>query len=129
VASNNGDGPSQPKGKLLKFPVNDVPTLKVVEPITFKTFHVLVVQSKLVDASSALATLLQIPLKSAETATNFYAKKTERDAQHPFKTMQLYGVILQGTPNEALILLHDCFGLEGPLAIQSYDALRKSTQT
>jgi len=126
VAEDNGDGPSQSKGKLLKFPGKKVAPLKAVESMTFKSFHLLIMQTKLAEAASALVSLLDIPLPEAEAAAAYYAKKNRDDSQHPFKTMQLYAIIGQGPPNQALLLLQECFGLEGPIAIHVYDTLRQS---
>jgi hypothetical protein len=128
LVDNKGDAPSPPKGKLLQFPAKKPVPLKVVETTTFKNFHLLVVQSKLAEASAALAVLLGVPLKRAEAAAHYYAKKAKEDTQHPFKTMQLSGVIAQGAPNEALLLLQECFGLEGPIAIQVYETLRQASK-
>lgn len=113
-------------GNVIQFPGAKKP-VPSSEPATFKGFHIAAVSEDLDVAASMLAEIFEIPLDAAKLSAGFYAKKVKEDDSHLVRTMLLRAEIKTGLVNTVLILLRECFGLEGPNALQAYNSLKSAS--
>jgi len=74
-------------------------------------------------ASAMLEKLLGLSAVQAKASAQHYAGQYLLDPQHVQKTMQIATALVEGTPNEVLYLLLQCFGLSGPPLISAHQSL------
>lgn len=88
------------------------------EPKTFATFGQQVFSNEIELAAQTLSELLAISLQQALHSANCFQQKLRSDPHTIQKTMQLRAELYAGNINNCLVILHECFGLQGIEAAQ-----------
>lgn len=116
----------KPEGKVIRFPGPKKASSAPAEPATFKSFHKAAAGGDIESAGAILAQLLEIPMEAARDAAKFYSKRFAEDNSHVLRTMLLRSEIKSGLVNTILVLLRECFGLEGQNALLAYNCLKSA---
>ena len=98
-------------------------------PPDFAAFAVAISNERLDEAGQILASILQIDQSSGQRAALQYFEHYQRNREVQQKAMGLRVLIEQQKTNEALILVYELFGLQGPIAIQAISALKSRLDT
>lgn len=84
---------------------------------TFRTFAAEIQSGDLDAAAATLADLLHLEPARARTCCEVFVGHMQTDAEFLAKAMSLRKHIASGSLNAVLMLLYECFGLQGPEAI------------
>lgn len=94
-------------------PEND---LKASE-VNFKIFAQAIISRNLDIAAKALAVIMNISESSAKQATAHFTHKLSSDSNFMSKAIELRTHVESNNINEALMLMYECFSLQGPEAL------------
>lgn len=95
-----------------------------VEPLTFKTFVLHVQAGDMARAGIALAGLFNFDLQRGTECAQLFYERSRANPQLIFKTMRLRNELMSGRTNRLLMLLWECFGLQGSESIDVMHTLR-----
>lgn len=107
----------QSKGKVIDFPA------KKEETFDFRDFALAIAGKDLTKAQKIAAGLLGIDAVAAEKATEFFLNKYNTIPGFMQEAQKLREAIEQGQSNNALLILYECFNLQGPIAIAAFTNL------
>ena len=96
-----------------------------VEKSTFKAFGAAIQTGDLPTSGKHLSTLMDLSEKDGLSAARFFQERLQKDQETISKTMQLKGTIAEGKTNAAMVVLIECFGLDGLRAITAVEAVRR----
>jgi hypothetical protein len=116
-------------GKVLQFKPESAPSSpQTPEPqvVNFKTFHDTVQSGDLKNAGRMLGILLGLSEETGSKGAKYYQSKLSADPMHMMKTMRLRSVLSEGSSNDALAHITDCFGVSGPEALAAVEKLKAS---
>ncbi len=91
---------------------------------SFQTFAMHISIGNLPGASQALAVLCNLPAARAERCAGTFLEHMQVDPHFLEKAKRLRFIVDDANPNNALVLLHECFGLSGIEAIGALQALQ-----
>jgi hypothetical protein len=92
--------------------------------VTFRTFAAQIQSSDLDAAGQSLADLLAIDSARARRCAETFLENLGRDNELLLKAMSLRKQLAAGSSSAALVLLSECFGLQGPEALSVFQHLR-----
>ena len=92
--------------------------------VSFRTFAAQIQADDLEGAGQSLAELLSLEGRRARACAETFAENLRRDGELWTHAMSIRKQLSGGSVNAALMLLHQCFGLQGPEAIAVYQTLR-----
>jgi len=101
-----------------------LPVPTPVEPLTFKTFVLHVQAGDMVRAGIALAELFNFDLQRGTECAQVFYERSRANPEIIFKTIRLRNELLSGRTNRLLMLLWECFGLQGSESIDVMHTLR-----
>jgi len=87
-------------------------------PKTFAMFGQQVASNQIETAAETLSELLAIGPKQALRSANHFGQKLRTDPHTIQKTMQLRAEIYAGNTNKCIMILSECFDVEGAEALQ-----------
>ncbi len=90
------------------------------------SFAVLVRQIEAQDVHAAAGTLcelLEVPPQRAIECARWFAEKAATNPEFMLRAMQLRSELAQGQTSGALVLLWECFGLQGPESVSAMQTL------
>lgn len=90
----------------------------------FAQFMLFVESNRLEEASETLAPLLALPLTRVSRCVDWFSERFREDSQVVSRAMRIRHEIAANKNNDALSLLHECFGLQGMEAIIALQTLR-----
>lgn len=76
-------------------------------------------------ASKLLMVLFELGEENAKKASLYYRKEYEKNPDIHTKIMQIKLELINENANEALLLIYQCFGLQGPVAINVLLSLQR----
>ncbi|MGK0220661.1 MAG: hypothetical protein ACI9HE_004173 [Planctomycetota bacterium] len=94
-------------------------------PATFMAFGQAVARGEEEQATAHLAELFGIDKHIAGASAATFADKLKEDSSVIERTMQMREDLRSGSDNRALLVLHECFGLSGLVAIQVLQFLKE----
>ncbi|MEX0793239.1 MAG: hypothetical protein WD045_08895 [Pirellulaceae bacterium] len=100
------------------------PTEKAPAKPAFAQFMLFVESNRLEEASETLAPLLALPLARVSRCVDWFSERFREDNQVVSRAMRIRHEIAANKNNDALSLLHECFGLQGMEAIIALQTLR-----
>ena len=117
--------PVPQKGEDKKAKTGNKPDHVSTRPPDFAGFAIAILNNRLDEAGEILASIFNIDKQMARKAAEHYGHlyKTVPGVQE--KAMKLRSEIEKNNINAALLLLHELFGLQGPIAITVIDSLKK----
>ena len=87
-------------------------------PKTFAMFGQQVASNQIESAAETLSELLAIGPEQALRSASHFGQKLRTDPQTIQKTMQLRAEIYAGNTNKCIMILSECFDVDGPEALQ-----------
>lgn len=98
-------------------------------PASFQSFVQEIVANDVDQAGATLAGLLELdPTRAARCAARFHERLTQ-EPDFLTKAMQLRHALRAGTVNDVLLMLWECFGLQGLEAVGVYQTLQSRART
>ncbi len=94
--------------------------------VNFGLFGRQVVTNDMAGAGATLSQLMGIDEELGLQSANSFRDKLEKDPQTMQKAMGLYGEMAAGNNNASLVILWQCFGLQGLPAVQALESLKAS---
>lgn len=88
------------------------------EPKTFAMFGQQIASNQMESAAQTLSELLAISPELALRSANCFSQRLHADPHTVQKTMQLRAELFAGNTNNCLVILNECFGLQGIEAAQ-----------
>lgn len=117
-----------PRDSALETMLADARVQVAASPSDQTTFAVFVRQIRsrsLFSASESLATLLNLPLQRAELCASHFMRRLDEDPNFLTDAMKIRTAMSAGSDNDVLLLLWECFGLQGEDALFAYEELRR----
>lgn len=99
-----------------------------VVPVSFQTFAAQVQAEDIVGAGETLSYLFDIPPQRAARCAEHFRQQMREDADFFVKAMQLRRELTGGSHNGAIMMLYQCFGLNGVESIGVYQVLKTRLQ-
>ena len=81
--------------------------------VSFQTFLAEIQAGSLEAAGQSLAELLDVDEERGQACARVFSERLTSDPEFPFKAMQLRKELQARSYNGALMLLYECFGLQG----------------
>lgn len=106
-------------------PAPDTDTSEVAnEPANFRTFSLAIMTGKPDIAAIILADMLSIDKQTALAASEHFLGKVSEDPSFFQKAMELRKHVAANKTNDGLMLIHECFSLQGPDAISAWQQIK-----
>lgn len=101
-----------------------LPVPVAVEPLTFKAFVLHVQAGDIARAGVTLAELFNVDLQRGTECAQLFQERSRVNPEIIFKVIRLRNELLSGRTNRLLMLLWECFGLQGSESIDVMHTLR-----
>lgn len=95
------------------------------EAVTFKEFALAIQGGDLAQAGRMLSQLTEIPAEVGLSAATFFSQKLESEPGSFMKVMQIRSEIQAGKNNAAMMLIMECFNVDGMHAMQALESMKK----
>jgi len=105
---------------------DDVAKITAAQPVTFALFGQQIIAGDLDQAGWTLSELLDVDPKVGLRCATAFRDRLNEDPMTIQKAMSLRARITEGKHNDSLMILWDCFGLQGLEAIAAINTLRAS---
>lgn len=120
--NNNGES-----GKVIQFPKKIEAKKEAPMEPNFGMFAFAIVGGQVEIAGKLLGAILNLTASDAFNAASHYHDLYQKDNGIQSKAMHIRLLIQKGENTEALMSIHECFGLQGPPAIAALESMRAIT--
>lgn len=98
---------------------------KPAKEINFKVFGRSIAENNLEEAAKVLRDMFGCDLEKAVQMTDFFHRGFLSSPSIIMKTMQIRTLVERGSHNDAIVVINEVFGVEGPDALMVLEAMRK----
>ena len=95
------------------------------EAVTFKEFAMAIQGGDMSLTGRMLSQLTGIPAEAGLSAATFFSQKLESEPGSFMKVMQIRSEIQTGNNNAAMMLIMECFNVDGMPAMQALESMKK----